>query len=46
MPEDKEQSKVTICPKCGQEMDDRGDGVLTCGECGWEIPKGTTKATE
>lgn len=33
-PEDKKS--LPVCPKCGQEMDDRGDGVLVCGDCGWE----------
>lgn len=26
-----------VCPKCGQEMDWRPDGVWVCGNCGWEI---------
>ena len=25
------------CPKCRQQLDDHGDGVVTCGGCGYGI---------
>jgi ribosomal protein S27AE len=40
MAESKKPKKAPTCPKCGQEMDDRGDKFWVCGDCGWEQPKG------
>lgn len=37
MPAKSKPKKKVKCPKCEQEMDQRGDGVLVCGDCGWEI---------
>lgn len=31
--------KAIICPKCGQEMDIAGGGVMNCGDCGWTITR-------
>lgn len=38
MPEKSKPKKKVNCPRCGQELDDRGDGVLVCIDCGYEEP--------
>jgi len=32
---------LTLCPQCGEDVDDEGTGTYKCTECNWQGPTPT-----